>query len=125
MTISRAIGKAENRQSASRGPRLPDLDLTVASVLSNRTLNTAGCEGGADIAQARLRINAGIDLSELEIRCLELYGAGMKRAEISAITRAAPRTVGATLTVAKEKLGARSLAHAAVLLRARTLARDE
>jgi hypothetical protein len=36
--------------------------------------------------------------------------------------RVSPRTVGAMLTVAKEKLGARSLAHAAVLLGDRTAA---
>jgi DNA-binding CsgD family transcriptional regulator len=55
-------------------------------------------------------------LSELEIRCLRLYGAGWTRIEISGMARVSQRTVGASLTVAKEKLGARSLAHAAMLL---------
>ena len=55
-------------------------------------------------------------LSELETRCLTLYGAGWSRDEISKVARVSRRTVGARLTVAKEKLGARTLAHAVTLL---------
>ena len=68
------------------------------------------------MAQARMRFGGFNGLSDLEVRCLRLYGAGWTRVEISAVARVSPRTVGATLTVAKEKLGARSLAHAAMLL---------
>jgi len=68
------------------------------------------------MAEARLRFSGPTGLSDLETRCLRLYGAGWSRAEISGMARVSPRTVGTTLTVAKEKLGARSLAHAAMLL---------
>ena len=68
------------------------------------------------MALARFRFTGSIGLSELETRCLRLYGAGWTRSEISETARVSRRTVGATLTVAKEKLGARSLAHAALLL---------
>jgi len=68
------------------------------------------------MAQARFRFTGSIALSDLETRCLRLYGAGWTRMEISEMARVSRRTVGATLTVAKEKLGARSLAHAALLL---------
>jgi DNA-binding CsgD family transcriptional regulator len=65
---------------------------------------------------ARIRFGGSIGLSDLEMRCLRLYGAGWSRSEISDMARVSRRTVGATLTVAKEKLGARSLAHAALIL---------
>ncbi len=68
------------------------------------------------MAESRLQFGASIELSELEIRCLRLYGAGWTRDEISRMARVSRRTVGATLTVSKEKLGARSLAHAALVL---------
>jgi len=68
------------------------------------------------MSQARLPVIDPTGLSELEARCLRLYGAGWSRAEISKMARVSRRTVGAALTVAKEKLGARTLAHAALLL---------
>jgi len=68
------------------------------------------------MSQARLPVADRTGLSELEARCLRLYGAGWNRDEISKRARVSRRTVGATLTVAKEKLGARTLAHAAMLL---------
>jgi DNA-binding CsgD family transcriptional regulator len=68
------------------------------------------------MAQARLPFSDPTGLSELEARCLRLYGAGWSRDEISRLARVSRRTVGAALTVAKEKLGARTLAHAALLL---------
>lgn len=67
------------------------------------------------MAQARLRAQP-TGLSNLEAKCLRLYGAGWSRDEISKAARVSRRTVGAALTVAKEKLGARTLAHAALLL---------
>lgn len=78
-------------------------------------LNTQGL-GGNYMPEARFRSDASIGLSDLERRCLRLYGAGLNRTEISEMARVSRRTVGATLTVAKEKLGAKSLAHAALIL---------
>jgi len=68
------------------------------------------------MAQARLPVADRAGLSELEARCLRLYGAGWNRDEISKMARVSRRTVGASLTVAKEKLGARTLTHAALML---------
>lgn len=59
------------------------------------------------------------DLTELERRILAAYAAGARRAEIAARVGLADRTVGTYLTVAKEKLGARTLAHAVALSGAR------
>jgi len=70
------------------------------------------------MAQPRLPVADPAGLSELEARCLRLYGAGWNRDEISTMARVSRRTVGWALTVAKEKLGARTLAHAALLLSA-------
>jgi len=68
------------------------------------------------MAQARLRFGGSIALSDLEVRCLRLYGDGWSRDEIARMASVSRRTVGATLTVAKEKLGGRTLAHAATIL---------
>jgi DNA-binding CsgD family transcriptional regulator len=68
------------------------------------------------MAQARLPVADPIGLSDLEARCLRLYGAGWNRDEISKMARVSRRTVGAALTIAKEKLGARTLANAALIL---------
>jgi len=68
------------------------------------------------MAHARLPVTDPSGLSQLEVRCLRLYGAGWSRDEISTAARVSRRTVGRALTVAKEKLGARTLAHAALLL---------
>jgi DNA-binding CsgD family transcriptional regulator len=70
------------------------------------------------------------DLEELECNCdglrrltstedqaLRYLGGGLRRSEISAALGISARTVGDSLTVAKEKLSARSLVHAAVLQR--------
>lgn len=76
------------------------------------------------VAEARIRFGS-VGLSELEGRCLRLYGAGWNREEISQMARVSKRTVGAALTVAKEKLGARSLAHAALLLSSGPTAEQE
>lgn len=72
--------------------------------------------GVLHMGQARAPWGRSIALSELESRCIRLYGAGWTRDEISRMAHVSPRTVGAALTVAKEKLGARSLAHAAILI---------
>lgn len=57
----------------------------------------------------------GEGLTELERRILAAYAEGARRAEIAARVGLADRTVGTYLTVAKEKLGARTLAHAVAL----------
>ena len=57
----------------------------------------------------------GDDLTELERRILAAYADGARRAEIAARVGLADRTVGSYLTVVKEKLGARTLAHAVAL----------
>jgi DNA-binding NarL/FixJ family response regulator len=56
-----------------------------------------------------------LDAYEREI--LALFADGWSRDEIAARLGLSPRTVGNRLTVAKEKLAARSLTHAAVILR--------
>ena len=56
-----------------------------------------------------------VTLTELERAVLEAYADGAGRLEIAERVGLAPRTVGTYLTIAKEKLGARTLAHAATL----------
>jgi two-component system response regulator DesR len=56
-----------------------------------------------------------LDLTPLERRILEAYAGGACRAEIGERVGLSERTVGNYLTIAKEKLGARNLAHAASL----------
>jgi len=68
------------------------------------------------VAQPRLSQARTIGLTGLEARCLELYSTGHSRAEIARILGVSLRTVGSTLTGSKEKLGAKNLTHAAVLL---------
>jgi len=55
------------------------------------------------------------DLTALERRVLELFVAGSPRGEIALVLHRAPKTISNSLTAAKDKLGARSLAEAAVL----------
>jgi DNA-binding NarL/FixJ family response regulator len=55
------------------------------------------------------------ELTELERRVLNAYAQGMNRRQIGIRLGLAERTVGHYLTVAKEKLGADTLVHAAVL----------
>ncbi len=55
------------------------------------------------------------ELSGLEIAVLRDYARGLSRQQIASHVGLSPRTVGQYLTVAKEKLGANSLAHAALL----------
>jgi len=55
------------------------------------------------------------ELTDLERRILAAYAAGARRAEIATRVGLSDRTVGSYLTVVKEKLGARTLAHAVAL----------
>ncbi|TMF20313.1 MAG: hypothetical protein E6I35_02210 [Chloroflexi bacterium] len=55
-------------------------------------------------------------LTAFERRVLELFASGLARGEIARAVNRAPKTISNSLTVAKDKLGARSLAEAAVLL---------
>jgi DNA-binding NarL/FixJ family response regulator len=58
---------------------------------------------------------ANHELTELERRVLAAYAAGARRTEIATRVGLSDRTVGTYLTVVKEKLGARTLAHAVAL----------
>jgi DNA-binding NarL/FixJ family response regulator len=57
-------------------------------------------------------------LTAFERRVLELFASGLARGEIAQVLNRAPKTISNSLTAAKDKLGARSLAEAAVLLTA-------
>jgi len=60
---------------------------------------------------------AGHDpLTPFERRLLELMASGLNRTEIARVVHRSPQTISNSLTVAKEKLGARSLTQAAVLI---------
>ena len=54
-------------------------------------------------------------LSATEVSVLQAFASGFSRDEIAALLHLSSRTVGHALTAAKEKLGARSLVHAAVM----------
>ncbi|HXW50750.1 MAG TPA: helix-turn-helix transcriptional regulator [Candidatus Acidoferrales bacterium] len=54
-------------------------------------------------------------LSKVEVQVLLLYAAGFTRAEIAHETGLSAHTIGHHLTTAKDKLQARSLAHAVYL----------
>jgi DNA-binding NarL/FixJ family response regulator len=55
-------------------------------------------------------------LSPLERDLLTGYAGGLSRKELALRVRRSPHTVSHALTVAKEKLGARSVTEAAVLI---------
>jgi DNA-binding NarL/FixJ family response regulator len=55
-------------------------------------------------------------LTPFERHLLELIASGLKRKEIARAVNKSPQTVSNSMTVAKDKLGARSLAEAAVWL---------
>ena len=57
-----------------------------------------------------------VDLTPFERNTLHLFASGMHRREIAGRLGRSPKTISNSLTVAKEKLGARSLAEAAALL---------
>jgi DNA-binding CsgD family transcriptional regulator len=56
------------------------------------------------------------NLTAFERRALELFATGLPRREIAHALHRAPKTISNSLTMARDKLGARSLAEAAVLL---------
>jgi DNA-binding NarL/FixJ family response regulator len=56
-----------------------------------------------------------IELSQSELAILRAYAHGLNRRQIAERVGLSPRTVGHYLTVAKEKLGASSLPHAALM----------
>ena len=66
---------------------------------------------------ARHRPGDGFDgLTAFEHRIMELRARGMTRSEIALVVGRSPQTISNALTVAKDKLGARSLMEAAWLL---------
>jgi DNA-binding NarL/FixJ family response regulator len=52
-------------------------------------------------------------LTASEQRTLELFASGLPRREIARVLNRAPKTISNSLTTARDKLGARSLAEAA------------
>jgi len=58
------------------------------------------------------------NLTAFERRNLELFAAGLRRGEIAQLLKRAPKTISNSLTAARDKLGARSLAEAAALIAA-------
>lgn len=61
-------------------------------------------------------------LTAFERRTLELFASGVGRGEIARLQNRAPKTISNSLTAAKDKLGARSLAEAAALVAAEAAA---
>ena len=61
---------------------------------------------------------SGSNLTAFERRALELFAAGLQRREIAQELNRAPKTISNSLTAARDKLGARSLAEAAALIAA-------
>src|SRR5258708_14351011 len=59
-------------------------------------------------------------LTPFERHLLELMASGLKRKEIARAVKKSPQTVSNSMTVAKDKLGARSLAEAREAARRRT-----
>jgi DNA-binding CsgD family transcriptional regulator len=55
-------------------------------------------------------------LTPTERRMLELRASGLTRTEIASLLHRSPQTISNSLTIAKEKLGARSLVEAAALV---------
>lgn len=70
----------------------------------------------AELAVTRRRLVA--ELTPYERNTLWLFASGMHRRDIAEQLRRTPKTISNCLTIAKEKLGARSLAEAAALLAA-------
>ena len=60
----------------------------------------------------------GSKLTAFERRALELFASGLQRHEIAQQLNRAPKTISNSLTTARDKLGARSLAEAAALITA-------
>ena len=65
------------------------------------------------------------DLTASERRILKLRAAGLNRTDIARILHRSPQTISNSLTLAKEKLGARSLTEAVVLALSLAAAADD
>jgi DNA-binding CsgD family transcriptional regulator len=66
-----------------------------------------------------------IDLTPTERRILDLRLSGLHRTEIALLLNRSPQTISNSLTLAKEKLGARSLMEAAALVARASTAPEE
>ena len=87
-----------------------------AKIGARRSTSAFAQEPGQKIA------SSGVFLTAFERRVLGLFASGLARGEIAHVLNRAPKTISNSLTAAKDKLGARSLAEAAVLLTAGLLA---
>jgi DNA-binding CsgD family transcriptional regulator len=65
---------------------------------------------------AEMKSVNGFALTPIEERILKLRASGLSRKEIAELLNRSPRSISNALTIAKEKLGARSLIEAAVIL---------
>jgi DNA-binding NarL/FixJ family response regulator len=83
-----------------------------ASIGARRSTSAFDQEPGPEIG------SSGAFLTAFERRVLGLFASGLARGEIALVLNRAPKTISNSLTAAKDKLGARSLAEAAVLLTA-------
>ena len=88
--------------------------------MGNTRLLGAGRGSTDRIEPGYLRRDSGVaaDLTAFERRSLELFAAGLPRGEIAQLLKRAPKTISNSLTTARDKLGARSLAEAAALMTA-------
>jgi DNA-binding CsgD family transcriptional regulator len=64
----------------------------------------------------RVRVHSSARLTPFERQLLELVADGLRRREIAEELNRAPQTISNSLTIAKDKLGARTLAEAASLV---------
>ena len=56
------------------------------------------------------------DVTPTELRILELRASGLSRNDIAELLHRSPQTISNSLTLAKEKLGARSIVQAVALV---------
>lgn len=69
-----------------------------------------------ELATAVRREPVGMALSPTELLILELRVSGLTRTEIACRLKRSPQTISNSLTIAKEKIGARSIVEAAALI---------
>ena len=86
----------------------------------NRRASHARQHGRDAATDAHRHVSRGDRITPFERSILRLIASGKHRSEIAEKLNRSPQTISNALTIAKDKLGARSLAEAAALV-----ARDE